>query len=111
MTEPFTIEHLPDRRVVVRFAAWVSQPCTPARAQTLMDVLEEAETLAFELTGTELLGSDWWRCIGRIGKKAARTGGQRVVVVGIHEVLRTTADAVAASPSVAFVAELNDAWA
>jgi hypothetical protein len=110
MTEPFEIERLGDRRVVVRFSSWVSSPCTQQQSDKLTAVLAEADTLAFELTGTELLGSDWWRCIGRLAKKAGRTG-QRVVAVGVDEVLRTTADAVLVSKDVTFVSTLADAWA
>lgn len=108
--QPYTIEKPDEGRVVVHFEQWVSTKCTKERAEALWAGVENADEVAFELTGTELIGSDWWRCIGRLGKKAKRLG-KRFVAVGVDPVLRTTADAVAASPSLEFVDSLDKAWA
>jgi hypothetical protein len=102
---PFTVSG-DEETTRISFGEDVTERRTEADEEALDAALERCATLAIDVSATRTLRSQWWRYIGRLGQRARRIGN-RVVVVGASETLRATADAVAASDHVEFVASIG----
>lgn len=110
MPEPFVIEVIDPDRTIVRVAPICSHPRTrDAEADLEAAVDSTAGTVAVDLSKTEVLTSEWFRFLNALTIRAAGSG-KRLVVVGMSNTLKKTADALALSRKLAQAPTIDEAW-
>lgn len=108
-SQPFRIEQLDGKRAVVQFAPICDHARTKEHEDNLSQLVERADIVAADLSGTTSISSDWLRWLGRLTIKAQQTG-KVFAVIGMNETVRSTADVLALGDQLKLAGTIEEVW-
>jgi anti-anti-sigma regulatory factor len=105
---PYVVEHLDERRAVVRFAEYVDHRRTRDLEAKLEEVVRAHQRVACDVSACETIDSDWLTLIFDLSVEA-RQSGKRLALVGLSEVLKKSADILGLA-ALEQVATIEEVW-
>jgi anti-anti-sigma regulatory factor len=108
--KPYEIEVVDDHRAVVRFTESCHQETrTKQREDELNELVARYDRVAWDLSNTRAMASAWLRWLAKLTEKADKTG-KVAAVVGMHNVVRATADVIGLQGSLHEKPSLEEVW-
>lgn len=106
---PYTVEPLTDRRVVVRFSKICDHARLASHKRELDEVIEKYNSIAFDLSKTKQMSSDWIRFLAVLAQKAKRAG-KTCAVARMNKILSDTTDVLGLKKRMVHVSSIEEVW-
>lgn len=107
--EPFRIEGIDDRHVLVKFARRCDQERTKELEEKLMALLARYDYVGCDLSQTTTILTEWLKWLLVLTVKAHHNG-KVLAVIGMNETVRKTADYTGVKEGLVEVKTVEEAW-